>query len=53
MTNKTKPVSIRLTKGEIDKLQARAYTLSASVAGVARDLTRSGLKPSAAWSNWG
>jgi hypothetical protein len=43
MSDKTKPVSIRLTKNEIDQLQARAYTLSASVAGVARDLIRSGL----------
>jgi dynactin complex subunit len=43
MSDKTRPVSIRLTKGEIDQLQARAYTLSASVAGVARDLIRSGI----------
>jgi hypothetical protein len=43
MTDKTKPVSIRLAKSEIDQLQARAYTLSASVTGVARDLIRTGL----------
>ena len=43
MSARTKPVSIRLTKSEIDQLQARAYTLSASVTGVARDLIRTGL----------
>jgi hypothetical protein len=43
MTDKTKPVSIRLARGEIDQLQARAYSLSASVTGVARDLIRAGL----------
>ena len=43
MTERTKPVSIRLTKSETDQLQARAYTLSASVTGVARDLIRTGL----------
>lgn len=43
MTDKTKPVSIRLTRGEIDQLQARAYALSATVTGVARDLIRTGL----------
>jgi hypothetical protein len=43
MTDSTKPVSIRLRKSEIDQLQARAYTLSASVTGVARDLIRTGL----------
>jgi hypothetical protein len=43
MSDKTRPVSIRLTKGEIDQLQARAYAMSASVTGVARDLIRSGL----------
>ena len=43
MTEKTKPVSIRLTRSEIDQLQARAFTLSASVTGVARDLIRMGL----------
>ena len=43
MTNKARPVSIRLAKSEIDQLQARAYTLSASVTGVARDLIRTGL----------
>src|SRR6266581_5920843 len=43
MTGRTKPVSIRLAKSEIDQLQARSYTLSASVTGVARDLIRIGL----------
>ena len=43
MTDKTKPVSIRLAKSDVDQLQARAYTLSASVTGVARDLIRTGL----------
>jgi hypothetical protein len=43
MIDKTKPVSIRLARSEINQLQARAYTLSASVTGVARDLIRTGL----------
>jgi hypothetical protein len=43
MSDKTKPVSIRLRKSEIDQLQARAYTLSASISGVARDMIRVGL----------
>ena len=43
MTDKTKPVSIRLARAEIDQLQARAYALSATVTGVARDLIRTGL----------
>ena len=43
MTEKTKPVSIRLARGEIDQLRARAYSLSATVTGVARDLIRTGL----------
>jgi hypothetical protein len=43
MTDKTKPVSIRLAKSEIDQLQARAYSLSASVTGIARELIRTGL----------
>jgi hypothetical protein len=43
MIDKTKPVSIRLTRSEINQLQARAYTLSASVTGVARELIRTGL----------
>jgi hypothetical protein len=43
MIDKTKPVSIRLAKSEINQLQARAYTLSASVTGVARELIRTGL----------
>ena len=43
MIDNTKPVSIRLARSEINELQARAYTLSASVTGVARDLIRTGL----------
>lgn len=43
MADKTKPVSIRLTPAEIEQLQARAYNLSASVTGIARDLIRIGL----------
>jgi hypothetical protein len=43
MSDKTKPVSIRLRKNEIDQLQARAYTLSASITGVAREIIRVGL----------
>jgi phosphate uptake regulator len=43
MSGKTRPISIRLTNGEIEQLQARAYTLSAKVTGVARDLILTGL----------
>jgi hypothetical protein len=43
MIDQTRPISIRLAKGEIDQLQARAHTLSANVTGVARDLIRTGL----------
>jgi predicted nucleic acid-binding Zn-ribbon protein len=43
MSEKTKPVSVRLTKDEIDQLQARAYTLSASITGVTREIIRVGL----------
>lgn len=43
MTDRTKPVSIRLTHAEIEQLQARAHTLSASVTGIARDLVRTGI----------
>jgi hypothetical protein len=43
MTDKTKPVCVRLTMAEIDQLRARAYALSATVTGVARDLIRAGL----------
>ena len=43
MIDKTKPISIRLAGSEINQLQARAYALSASVSGVARDLIRTGL----------
>jgi hypothetical protein len=43
MADKTRPVSIRLATAEIEQLQARAYALSASVTGFARDLIRTGL----------
>lgn len=43
MADRTKPVSIRLTHAEIEQLQARAHTLSASVTGIARDLVRTGI----------
>lgn len=43
MADKTKPVSIRLAPAEIEQLQARAYTLSATITGIARDLIRTGL----------
>lgn len=43
MAGRTKPVCIRLTMAEIDQLQARAYALSATTTGVARDLIRVGL----------
>jgi hypothetical protein len=43
MSGKTRPVSIRLAKSEIEQLHARAHTLSATIAGVARDLIRTGL----------
>jgi len=43
MTDKTRPISIRLAISEIEQLQARAYALSASATGVARDLIRTGL----------
>jgi hypothetical protein len=42
-TDKTKPVSLRLTLAEFEQLQARAYPLSASPTGIARDLIRTGL----------
>jgi len=43
MADKTRPVSLRLTVQEIERLRARAYELSATVPGVARDLIRAGL----------
>ena len=43
MPDKNRPVSVRLTLAEIEQLQARAYSLSASVTGIARDLIRTGL----------
>lgn len=43
MAEPTKLVSIRLKASDIEKLQARAFTLSAKVSGVARDLILTGL----------
>jgi len=43
VSDKTKPVSIRLTEAEVEQLQARAHTLSANITAVARDLIRTGL----------
>jgi hypothetical protein len=43
MAERTKPVSLRLTLKEIEQLRARAFELSATVPGVARDLIRVGL----------
>jgi hypothetical protein len=43
VSGKTRPVSIRLATSEIEQLHARAHTLSATIAGVARDLIRTGL----------
>ena len=39
----SRPVSLRLAMGDIERLQARAHTLSASITGVARDLILTGL----------
>jgi hypothetical protein len=39
----SRPVSLRLAVGDIERLQARAHTLSASITGVARDLILTGL----------
>jgi hypothetical protein len=36
-------VSIRLTGAEIEQLQARAYAVSGTMTGIARDLIRCGL----------
>ncbi|WP_316214050.1 hypothetical protein [Bradyrhizobium sp. SZCCHNR2032] len=43
MTGKTRPISIRLARSEIEQIHARAHRLSANVTGVARDLIRTGL----------
>ena len=43
VADKTKPVSIRLAATEIERLQARAYAVSGTVTGMARDLIRCGL----------
>ena len=43
VADRTKPVSIRLTAIEIEQLQARAYGVSGTVTGMARELIRCGL----------
>jgi hypothetical protein len=43
MDDRTKPVSIRLTGTEIEQLRARAYAVSGTMTGMARDLIRCGL----------
>jgi len=43
MTGKTRPISIRLARSEIEQIHARAHRLSANISGVARDLIRTGL----------
>jgi len=43
MTDGTRPVTVELTLAELEQLEARAYGLSASIPGIARDLVRTGL----------
>jgi len=43
MTDGTRPVTVELTRAELEQLEARAYGLSASIPGIARDLVRTGL----------
>ncbi|WP_316202891.1 MULTISPECIES: hypothetical protein [unclassified Bradyrhizobium] len=43
MTNKTRPISIRLAASEIEQIHARAQRLSANITGIVRDLIRTGL----------
>ena len=43
MSEGTRTVTVALTTAELEQLEARAYTLSASIPGVARDLIRTGL----------
>ena len=43
MTGKTRPISIRLARSEIEQIHARAHRLSANISGVARDLICTGL----------
>jgi predicted nucleic acid-binding Zn-ribbon protein len=43
MTGKTRPISIRLARSEIEQIHARAHKLSANISGVARDLICTGL----------
>ncbi len=41
--SRTKPVSLRLALRDIEQLEARAFTVSGSITGVARDLILTGL----------
>ncbi|WP_316159370.1 hypothetical protein [Bradyrhizobium sp. SZCCHNRI3042] len=43
MADKTRPISLRLSTSEIERLRARAHRLSANISGVARDLISTGL----------
>ncbi|KJS27366.1 MAG: hypothetical protein VR75_03480 [Hyphomonadaceae bacterium BRH_c29] len=43
MSEKTRPLSIRLTESDIDQLTERAKRISGTPTGVARELIRSGL----------
>jgi hypothetical protein len=43
MPDGLKTVSLELTSTDIEQLQARAYTLSASITGIARHLIQTGL----------
>lgn len=43
MTQRTHPISLRLTKSEREQLEARAHQLSANVNATARELIRDGL----------
>ena len=43
MTEKTRPISLRLRESDIEQLKARAYTLSGTATGIARDLILTGL----------
>ncbi len=43
MADGTKALSVELASADFEQLQARAYTLSASATGIARDLIRTGL----------
>jgi alpha-D-ribose 1-methylphosphonate 5-triphosphate synthase subunit PhnG len=43
MSGKTRPISIRLARSEIEQIHARAHKLSANISGIARDLILTGL----------